>query len=348
MAVDGTSSTVWVIVRITSFSERCNGMAWFELGAALLGACVGSFLNVVIWRLQQEEPARRSLGGRSHCPRCGALIRWFDNIPVLSWLLLRARARCCGGSIAARYPLVELLTAGLFWWLAIALPFGPVLVVDPGQTAPSIDVSAAAAFALHAVYLALLVSLSFIDFDTRLLPDVLTKPGIVLGVIAGLWPGLAGPLGDEVTMSPTLRNLLGSLVGLVAGGGVTWAIRAVGSAVFRKEAMGFGDVKLMMMIGAFLGWQAALLTMFLGCLLGALGGGIGVLFGRGNEIPFGPYLALGSLLAMFWGSSIATALFTTWPEWQAKNPGAQWLVLGVAMVLLSALFCFVRRARRSS
>lgn len=324
------------------------GMAWFELGSALLGACVGSFLNVVIWRLQQDEPARRSLGGRSHCPRCGALIRWFDNIPVLSWLLLRARARCCGGPIAARYPLVELLTAGLFWWLSVAAPFGPVLVADPERVALALDGTAAVAFALHAVYLSLLVALSFIDFDTKLLPDVLTKPGIVIGLLAGFWPGLAGSLGDDGALSPTLRTLLGSVAGMVVGGGSTWAIRAVGSAVFRKEAMGFGDVKLMMMIGAFLGWQAALLTMFLGCLLGALGGGIGVLLGRGNEIPFGPYLALGSLLALFWGGPIVTALFTTWPEWQARNPGAQWLVLGVALALLSALFFVVRRARRST
>src|SRR5690349_2862814 len=102
------------------------------LGVALLGACVGSFLNVVIWRLQQSDPAKRSLGGRSHCPKCGALIRWFDNVPVVSWCVLRAKARCCGGAIAARYPLVELLTAGLFVAVYVwpPAPFGHAVTVD--------------------------------------------------------------------------------------------------------------------------------------------------------------------------------------------------------------------------
>ena len=122
-------------------------MAVFEVGAALFGACVGSFLNVVIHRLPQERPEDRSLGGRSHCPHCGQAIRWFDNIPVLGWLLLRGRSRCCQQKIRFRYPLVELLTAGLFLWLAIAHPFGaplledgsidarPMAAIHPGKTA---------------------------------------------------------------------------------------------------------------------------------------------------------------------------------------------------------------------
>ena len=152
---------------------------------------------------------------------------------------------------------------------------------------------------------------------------------------------------DDPSIRPAVRSLLASLVGMLVGGGVTWAIRIVGSAIFRREAMGFGDVKLMAMIGAFLGWQAALLTMFLGCLLGAIVGGIGAALGRGTQIPFGPYLALGALLAMFWRAPIVTALFTTWPDWQSRNPSAQWLVLGVAAILLFALLFVVRRARRS-
>ena len=317
------------------------GTAVFEVGAALLGACIGSFLNVVIWRLQQEDPARRSLGGRSHCPHCGALIRWFDNIPVLSWLLLRAKARCCGKPIAVRYPLVEALTAGLFLLLALRPPFGPAVVGEVWH------VDALAAFALHATFLSLLVALSFIDYDTKLLPDVLTKPGIGIGLFGGLWPGVAGLISEDPSTSPALRSLLASVFGMLAGGGVTWAIRAVGSKAFGREAMGFGDVKLMAMIGAFLGWQAALLTLFLGCVFGAILGGGGALLGRSTVIPFGPYLALGAVVAMFAQTPIVTLLFTTWPEWQRSNPSSQWLLVAFSVASLFALFWLVRRGRRA-
>ncbi len=319
----------------------------FEVGAALLGACIGSFLNVVVWRLPQEDPRRRSLGGRSHCPHCGALIRWFDNVPIVSWLVLGARARCCKKPIAIRYPLVEALTAGLFLLLAMRLPGGTVMLVDI-DGATSIDAAAATAFGLHAVFLSLLVALSFIDFDTQLLPDVLTKPGIALGLLGGLWPGLAGLISDDTSTSPALRSVLASLVGAGVGCGVTWTIRAVGSWVFKKEAMGLGDVKLMAMVGAFLGWQSALLTMFLGCIVGAVIGGIGALRGGNTQIPFGPYLAIGAVIAMFARDAIVTFLFTTWPEWQRGSAAAPF-VLGVAAAAsLLLLFVLVRRSRRQS
>jgi leader peptidase (prepilin peptidase)/N-methyltransferase len=320
-------------------------MALFEVGATLLGACIGSFLNVVIWRLQQLDPAKRSVGGRSHCPHCGALIRWFDNVPIVSWLLLRAKARCCQKPISSRYPLVEALTAGLFLLLALRQPYGDVLVQTPDGLA--VAANAAVAFGLHAAFLSVLVALSFIDFDTRLLPDVLTIPGICLGLVAGGWPGLAGGLFADPTTNPWVNSFVASLAGYLVGGGVTWAIRIVGTALFRKEAMGFGDVKLMAMIGAVLGWQSALLTMFLGCLFGAVGGGLGVLLGRGNVIPFGPFLALGAVVCLFWRDAIVYVLFTAWPEWQSQNPAAQWLVLGTSLVLLLLLFAVVRRARRA-
>lgn len=318
--------------------------AVFEVGAALLGACVGSFLNVVIWRLPQEDPKRRSLGGRSHCPKCGALIRWFDNVPVLSWVVLRAKARCCGGPISARYPLVELLTAGLFWVLASWPPFGPVL--RPDATGFVLDSEAAAAFGLHAVFLAMLVALTFIDFDTQLLPDALTKPGIAIGLAGGLWPGVAGVISTDTMTSHAFRSLAASVVGFAVGGGVTWGIRALGSRVFRKEAMGFGDVKLMAMIGAFLGWQGALLTMCLGCVSGAIAGAIGLLLGRGNRIPFGPYLALGAVVVLFFERRILEVLFVDWPDWQRANPSAQWILSAVAFLCLLGLFAILKRSRR--
>jgi leader peptidase (prepilin peptidase)/N-methyltransferase len=321
------------------------GMAVFEVSAAAFGGCIGSFLNVVIHRLQREDPRERSVGGRSHCPHCGAAIAWFDNVPVLSWLVLRARGRCCGKPISARYPFVELLTAGLFAALAWASPVGQVVAANGVH---DFVVEPAVVFVLQAVFLSLLVALSFIDFDTQLLPDVLTKPGIALGLFGGLWPGVAGVISRDDSTPFAMRTLLASVLGCVAGGGVTWTIRALGSKAFGREAMGFGDVKLMAMVGAFLGWQSALLTLFLGCVFGAIVGGIGAALGRGTVIPFGPYLALGAVTSLFARDPILTAIFTTWPEWSRRHPSLQgWLVAGATGAMLLLLFV-LRRARRSS
>lgn len=314
----------------------------FEVGAALLGACVGSFSNVAIWRLQQEQPSQRSLGGRSRCPHCGAPIAWRHNVPVLGWLWLRGVAACCRRPIALRYPLVELLGAGLFALLAASMT-SPVIPTAEGVV---VDWAGAAEFVVRAAFLTLLLVLSFIDLDTQLLPDVLTKPGMALGLLAGLWPGVAGAISSDDAVPLAFRTLLASLAGMLVGGGVTWAIRAVGSWTFRREAMGFGDVKLMAMIGAFLGWRGALLTMFLGCVFGAVIGGVGALRGRANVIPFGPFLSLGAVVAAFAGAFILEFLFTTWPEWQRQSAGAPWILLGAALVSGGLLFVLVRRGRR--
>lgn len=315
-----------------------------EVVAALLGACVGSFLNVVVWRLQQEDPAKRSLGGRSHCPRCGALIRWYHNLPVLAWLALRGRSACCKQPISLRYPLIELLTAASFWALA-AWPAVPLLVANGPVVA--LHAEGIATFVAMAIFVSLLIALSFIDLDTQLLPDVLTKPGIAIGLLAGLWPGVAGALGDAPPPPLAMRTLLASLAGALAGGGITWTIRALGGWVFRREAMGFGDVKLMAMVGAFLGWEKALLTMFLGCVLGAVIGGVGTMLGGASRIPFGPYLALGAVVAHFAHGPIVGFLFTTWPEWQRGSANAPWVLAGAAVLSLVLLLVLVRRARRS-
>lgn len=318
------------------------GTAVFEVGAALFGACVGSFLNVVIWRLPQEDPARRTLGGRSHCPGCGKMIAWHDNVPVLGWLWLRGKARCCGTTISPRYPFVELLTAAMFYALAAWPPFGPVFL-DGGV----LDTTAMAAFVASVVFASMLIALTFIDFDTQLLPDVLTKPGMVIGLIAGTWPGVAGVISQDASVSLELRSLLASVMGLVVGGGVTWGVRILGSVVFKKEAMGFGDVKFMGMIGAFVGWQGSLLTLFLGCVFGAVVGvALALKSGMSARIPFGPYLAMGALVALFGQGPLLEFLFVDWPEWQRQNPSSMLLVLFVGIGALLSLLWLIRRGRR--
>lgn len=316
--------------------------AAFATGAAVFGACIGSFLNVVIWRLPQEDPSKRSVTGRSYCPNCKTPIRWHDNVPVLGWLVLRGKARCCKTKISFRYPFVELLTAAIWFALAWAQPFGPVFTPDG-----AVDAAGAAALGFHLVFASMLVALTFIDFDTQLLPDALTKPGMALGVLAGLWPGVAGVISTDPSVSAALRALLASVVGLVVGGGVTWGVRALGSAVFKKEAMGFGDVKLMGMIGAFLGWQGALLTLFLGCVFGAVAG-VSMMLGRGMQarIPFGPYLAMGAFAALFGGDWLLQLLFVDWPEWQRQNPSSVYLVLTIGVGAMLAMLWLLRRARR--
>lgn len=320
-------------------------MAVQWVGAGLFGACVGSFLNVVVFRLPQKDPQRRSLGGRSHCPKCGQQIRWFDNVPVFGWLLLRGRARCCKERISPRYPLVELLTAALFLLLVAAAPAGEPLQGMPDGSL-RVDGEALAAMAFQATFLALLVANAFIDFDTGLLLDVLNKPGMVIGVAGGLLAGVAGRFPVDPTFSPAIAGFLASLLGLLVGGGVTWAIRIVGEFVFRKESMGFGDVKYMAMIGAFVGWQGALVTMLLGCIVGSIVGGVQLSFGGGRVIRFGPFLAVGAVGAMFATRPILNLLFVTWPEWQRTSATAQWLLPVVAICSFLALIVLVRKGRR--
>ncbi|MGE3172966.1 MAG: A24 family peptidase [Planctomycetota bacterium] len=310
----------------------------FEVGAALLGACVGSFLNVVIHRLPQEDPAKRSLGGRSHCPGCGARIAWHDNVPVLGWLWLRARARCCRMRISPRYPLVEALVAALFVAVVHQERHGPLFLGDAVRWPAMLGAGFDAAFA------SFLVACTFIDWDHRILPDALTKPFMVLGCLtAFVTPGYAGSV--DVHLAPALDGLLASLLGLGAGFGLTWGIRVGARRVFKKEAMGFGDVKFMGAIGAFLGWDGALLTFFLGSVVGAIGG-IGHRMVTGDSyVPFGPFLAIGALATMYFKAPLIEFLFTTWPEWQRSSPTAMPLMMGLALLCVLALYVLVRRGR---
>jgi leader peptidase (prepilin peptidase)/N-methyltransferase len=242
-------------------------IAW----AAGLGLIIGSFLNVVIHRLPREESL---VTPRSRCPACRTPIRPWDNIPVLSFLVLRGRCRACGHPIAWRYPLVEGLTASLF--LLAALRFG---------------------FTLHTgtvlVFVSALVAIAFIDLDHQIIPNAITLPGIPLGLLAGL----------SVGNPPLLERVVGAL----AGAGFLYLVLLYGGAVYGQDAMGEGDLNLIALVGAFLGWKGVVVTILLGCLSGSVVGLalIGLRRLRRREhMPFGPFLAFGALVALFWGDAL--------------------------------------------
>lgn len=240
-------------------------VSWLGPAAAgLLGLAVGSFLNVCTVRWPLEESVVRP---RSRCPSCGAAIRWRDNIPVLSWLLLRGRCRSCGESISLQYPLVELAT-GLIW---------AGMFVQAGFTWEALRGS---------LFLTLLFGIAVADARFYIIPDEFTLGGAVLGLGLAALPG--GP------------TLLGSAVGAVSGFAILWLIGAAGSRLLGEDAMGGGDVKMMALIGSFLGLPGTLLTLFLGAFLGA------VIFGpiswkTGRLVPFGVFLAAGAAVAYAWG-----------------------------------------------
>jgi leader peptidase (prepilin peptidase)/N-methyltransferase len=219
---------------------------FFPSCAAVFGAIVGSFLNVVIYRLPLDKSV---VTPGSHCA-CGRPIAWFDNIPVFSWFILRGRARCCGGAYSFRYPFVELLTALLF--LACALLFGPTKAL------------------LGMLFLSCLVCATFIDLDHMIIPDVFTIGLGVLGVLLSFaFPALHGVTADLDLLAHLRSGGIG-LVGLLIGSALVLWIALVAEAVLRKEAMGFGDVKFVGAIGAFCGWQGALFSVFGGAIVGTL------------------------------------------------------------------------------
>ena len=235
------------------------------------GAMLGSFLNVCIWRLPREESI---VFPPSHCPQCQVPIRPWDNVPIVSYLVLRGRCRACGAGISWRYPAVEALTgtmAVLLLWR-----FG----VTP-------------AFAVAGVFVAAMIVISFIDLDHQIIPDEISLPGIVLGVIVAA-VGYGPPLVDSV-------------IGVLLGGGLLWAVAAGYAALMKRDGMGGGDIKLLAMIGAFLGWRAVLVTVILGSLSGAVIG-IAWIGLRGADrrvpIPFGPFLAAGAVCALFCGDAL--------------------------------------------
>lgn len=257
--------------------------------AFLYGLAIGSFLNVCIYRLPQGESIVRP---RSHCPQCQHPIAAYDNIPLLSYLLLGGKCRYCQGRISPAYFLVELTTGLLFLFLYTR--FGLSLW-----------------FAKYAVFGALLLVLAVIDWRERLLPDLVTFPGMALGALFSmLIPVADGSVWSLVRWAGwpplplALESMLESCLGALIGGG---ALYLVGELYFRlrhREGMGFGDVKMMAMVGFFLGTKLALLTIFLASLCGALLGGIFILVSRRGsqyELPFGTFLSAAAFAAALWG-----------------------------------------------
>jgi len=230
---------------------------------AVLGAMVGSFLNVCIYRL----PIRKSIvWPASACPHCGRLLSWFENIPVVSYLFLWGRCRSCRKPISGRYPLVELLTALMFagaWWY-----YGPSWL-----------------FVSRILFGCALIVLFAIDLEHHLLPNLITLPGIIIGFALSF---VSGP------------GWLDSLIGILVGGGVLYAIAEIYYRVRHEEGLGMGDVKMLAMIGAFVGWKLTLVTLMMASFAGSMIGLALILMRRGGmkyALPFGTFLALGAGLA---------------------------------------------------
>jgi leader peptidase (prepilin peptidase)/N-methyltransferase len=254
---------------------------------ALFGACVGSFLNVVVWRLPREESL---MFPGSHCPRCGTSLAWFENLPVLSWLLLRGRCRHCHAPIAVRYPLLELLCAGLWVVMLFARPAG--MGPDPS---PWLHVAAGW------LLVSWLLPLAVIDLDSLWLPEPLCRWGVVLGL--AVTAALGFPQGVEVGRELLFSHLLAVAAGLLG----FEALSALAEKAMGRPALGLGDAKLAALMGAWLGPLGLGLAVSLAVLAGALLGGIGRLtgrLGRQQPFPFGPFLAAGAMAVWIGGHGL--------------------------------------------
>lgn len=236
----------------------------FIVWAAFLGAVVGSFLNVCVWRLVSGQSV---FGSRSHCLECGETIAWYDNIPILSWLFLRARCRYCRGSISWLYPTIELMT--LVIWVGMAVFFGPTPHGLVG-----------------AILFTLMLAIAVTDALHYLIPDQLSVGGLAAGLAASFFAGPPTPL----------VSLLGALLGF----GTLFAVGSFVEYIFKKPAIGGGDMKMMAMVGAFIGPFGVLMTIFVGAVAGSIVYGP-ISLKSGKLIPFGVFLALGGALTFLFG-----------------------------------------------
>lgn len=237
----------------------------------VFGLCVGSFLNVCIYRVPESKSIAYP---GSMCPLCGAKIQFYDNIPLLSYALLKGRCRNCRTPISLRYPLVELLSGALA--VSILIRYG-------------LTPEAAVIF----VFVAVLIVITFIDIDHRIIPDVISLPGIAAFFLAA-----------RLIPTVTWRD---SLIGIVVGGGSLFLVAWLYHLITRKEGMGGGDIKLLAMIGAMIGWKGVLFTIFASSATGTVVGLIVMLIKRQNmklAVPFGPFLAFGAVVYLFYGPQL--------------------------------------------
>ena len=258
---------------------------------ALLGLLIGSFLNVCIHRLPRRESV---VFPRSHCPQCGNPIRPYDNIPIFSFLLLRGRCRLCKNRISFQYPLVELLSGLAFYGCGLEWRFAPATYVN-------------------SLFLSIIIILIFVDYHHQILPNILTLPGIALGILVSplqsrtLFYDLLSlktasilPVADSEAYLPWVSSILGAIV----GGGILFMVGLAYEIARKKQGLGMGDVKMMAMVGAFVGWRLALMTVFAGSLLGSLAGIFLIIFRGKNmqsKLAFGTFLGVGSALSLFYG-----------------------------------------------
>jgi leader peptidase (prepilin peptidase)/N-methyltransferase len=246
-------------------------LGMLTLISIIFGALVGSFLNVCIVRLPKEESI---ITPGSHCPHCKKAIKFYDNVPLVSYLLLNGKCRYCKKTISFQYPLVEGITA--LSSLSLFMRFGPSL-----------------SYLIYFVFVAALIVITVIDLYHQIIPDVISLPGIGVGLLASL-------IFSHIAF-------LDSLIGVILGGGSLFLVATLYQWFFKREGMGGGDVKLLAMIGAFLGWKAVILTILLSSLIGSIIGII-IMVLKGKDfkyaIPFGPFLSLGAVIALFFGNHL--------------------------------------------
>ncbi len=235
---------------------------------ALFGAVIGSFLNVCILRLPAEQSI---VSPPSRCPRCGTPVGWRDNIPIFSWLLLRGRCRHCGEPISPMYPLVELAVAALWAWMAARNGLGVEALRG-------------------ALFGTLLIGIALTDAREYIIPNEFTWGGLAIGLVLSAVGGV----------HPLLLAMLGAAVGFA----ILWLVGTLGTWAFKEEAMGGGDIKMMAMVGSFVGWQGVLLTIFLGALAGTAIFLPLMLLGRKKLVPFGVFLAVGAEITYLVGPAL--------------------------------------------
>jgi leader peptidase (prepilin peptidase)/N-methyltransferase len=243
--------------------------------AFIFGAAIGSFLNVCIFRLPAETSIVKP---RSQCPHCKHPLRYYDNIPLISFFFLRGKCRDCGGAISWRYPLVELITALLA--LLLFIKFGLTLK-----------------FLVFFIFIAVLIVITFIDLDHQIIPDILTLPGIPIFFLAAIF----------LVKIPWME----ALIGLLIGGGVLLAIAFVYELLTKREGMGGGDIKLLAMIGGFLGWKSLIFILLFSSLAGAIVGITAMIIKKQDmkyAVPFGPFLSAAAVAYLFWGEAFMRLL----------------------------------------